>query len=71
MDILLQEFKQAGIMPNGFYDMAFNEESRRMIWAGQSPDGRKWDESMPEGEPAKPWNWVQRHAGAAGGRGVQ
>lgn len=56
VEILLTEFKQAGVMPNGFYDVAFNEESRRMIWAGQSPDGRKWDENMPEGQPALPWN---------------
>ena len=56
VDILLTEYKQAGVMPNGFYDMAFNEETRRMIWAGQSPDGRKWDELMPEGQPAMPWN---------------
>ena len=27
-----------------------------MIWAGQSPDGRKWDENMPDGQPAMPWN---------------
>jgi cell fate (sporulation/competence/biofilm development) regulator YlbF (YheA/YmcA/DUF963 family) len=56
VDILLTEFKQAGVMPNGFYDVAFNEETRRMLWAGQSPDGRKWDENMPEGQPALPWN---------------
>jgi hypothetical protein len=56
VDILLTEYKQAGVMPNGFYDMAYNEETRRMIWAGQSPDGRRWDENMPEGEPARPWN---------------
>ena len=55
-DILLTEYKQAGVMPNGFYDMAYNEETRRMIWAGQSPDGRKWDENMPDGQPAMPWN---------------
>ena len=53
---LLEEFKQAGVMPNGFYDIAVNQEVRRMIWAGQSPDGRKWDEMMPEGEPARPWD---------------
>lgn len=56
VDLLLAEFKQAGVMPNGWYDIAFNQEKRRMIWAGQSPDGRKWDENMPEGEPAMPWN---------------
>lgn len=56
VDILLTEYKQAGVLPNGFYDMAFNEEMRRMIWAGQSPDGRKWDENMPEGQEARPWN---------------
>lgn len=56
VDILLTEFKQAGVMPNGFYDVAFNEETRRMLWAGQSPDGRKWDENMPEGQLALPWN---------------
>lgn len=56
VDILLQEYKQAGVMPNGFYDMAFNEETRRMIWAGQSPDGRRWDENMPEGQQALPWD---------------
>lgn len=56
VDILLTEYKQAGVMPNGFYDMAYNEETRRMIWAGQSPDGRKWDERMPEGQPARPWD---------------
>lgn len=56
VDILLEEWKQAGVMPNGFYDVAFNQETRRMIWAGQSPDGRKWDENMPEGEEARPWN---------------
>ena len=27
-----------------------------MLWAGQSPDGRKWDENFPEGQPARPWN---------------
>ena len=53
---LVKEYKQAGVLPNGFYDMAFNEETRRMIWAGQSPDGRKWDRNMPEGELAMPWN---------------
>lgn len=56
VDILLTEFKQSGVMPNGFYDVAFNEETRRMLWAGQSPDGKKWDENMPEGQPALPWN---------------
>jgi len=56
VDVLLQEFKQAGVMPNGWYDIAFNQEKRRMIWAGQSPDGRKWDENMPEGQPALPWD---------------
>jgi hypothetical protein len=56
VEVLLKEFKQAGVMPNGWYDIAFNQEKRRMIWAGQSPDGRKWDENMPEGEPARPWN---------------
>jgi hypothetical protein len=56
VDVLLAEFKQAGVMPNGWYDIAFNQEKRRMIWAGQSPDGRKWDENMPEGAPAMPWN---------------
>lgn len=56
VDLLVQEFKQAGVMPNGWYDIAYNEEQRRMIWAGQSPDGRKWDENMPEGEEARPWN---------------
>ena len=56
VDILLQEYKQAGVMPNGFYDMAFNEETRRMIWAGQSPDGRRWDQNMPEGQEALPWD---------------
>lgn len=56
VDVLLAEFKQAGVLPNGWYDIAFNQEKRRMIWAGQSPDGRKWDENLPEGEPARPWN---------------
>jgi hypothetical protein len=56
VDVLLQEFKQAGVMPNGCYDIAFNQEKRRNIWAGQSPDGRKWDENMPEGDHARPWN---------------
>lgn len=56
VDKLLTEFKQAGVLPNGFYDVAYDEETRRMIWAGQSPDGRKWDENMPEGQPALPWN---------------
>jgi hypothetical protein len=56
VDILFTEYKQAGVMPNGFYDMAFNEETRRMLWAGQSPDGRRWDENMPEGQPALPWD---------------
>lgn len=56
VDVLLAEFKQAGVLPNGWYDIAFNQEKRRMIWAGQSPDGRKWDENMPEGQPATPWN---------------
>jgi len=56
VDLLLTEFKQAGVLPNGFYDVAFNEETRRMLWAGQSPDGKKWDENMPEGQPALPWN---------------
>src|SRR5262252_847461 len=56
VDVLLEEYKQAGVMPNGFYDVAFNQETRRMIWSGQSPDGRKWDENMPEGEDARPWD---------------
>lgn len=56
VDLLIEEFKQAGTLPNGLYDTAYNEETRRMIWAGQSPDGRKWDELQPEGKPALPWN---------------
>ena len=56
VDVLQEEFKQAGVLPNGWYDLAFNQEKRRMLWAGQSPDGRKWDENFPEGQPARPWN---------------
>lgn len=56
VELLLEEYKQAGVLPNGFYDVAYNQETRRMIWGGQSPDGRKWDENMPEGELARPWN---------------
>jgi hypothetical protein len=54
--VLLQEYKQAGVLPNGWYDIAVNQETRRMIWAGQAPDGRKWDENMPEGQVVRPWN---------------
>lgn len=56
VDILIKEFKQAGVMPNGYYDITFNEETRRSIWAGQSADGRKWDRNLPEGEEARPWD---------------
>lgn len=56
VDVLMEEFKLAGVLPNGGYDLGYNEETRRMIWAGQSPDGRRWDENMPEGQPALPWN---------------
>jgi hypothetical protein len=33
-----------------------NQDVRRMVWPGQSPDGRRWDANMPEGEVALPWN---------------
>jgi hypothetical protein len=56
VDLLLEEFKAAGALPNGRYDSVFNEEARRMIWPGQSADGRKWDENQPEGKRAMPWN---------------
>lgn len=56
VDLLLAEFQQAGVTPAGGYDTAFHEDTRRMVWPGQSPDGRKWDENMEKGEPARPWN---------------
>jgi hypothetical protein len=56
VDELVEEFKQAGVWCNGLGDLSFNQEKRRMLWAGQSADGRKWDENQDEGEPARPWN---------------
>ena len=36
---------------------ANNTEATRFCrWAGQSPDGRKWDALMPQGRPAFPWD---------------
>lgn len=56
VDVLLTEYKQAGVLPNGWYDIAANQEARRMIWAGQSPDGRRWAENLPEGQKVRPWD---------------
>jgi len=56
MKALLQEYHQAGATTDGIGGQEVNQEMRRMVWPGQSPDGRRWDANMPEGEQALPWN---------------
>jgi len=53
---ILKEYQQASPLGEGLFDANYCENVRRNLWPGQSPDGRKWDEWMPDGEPAEPWN---------------
>lgn len=54
--LLHQEYQQASPLGEGLFDANFCESQRRNIWPGLSPDGRKWDEWSPDGEPAMPYN---------------
>jgi hypothetical protein len=54
--LLLEEYQQASPLGEGLFDANFCENVRRNLWPGQSPDGRKWDEWQPDGEPAQPWD---------------
>ena len=56
VSLLLREYQAASPLGEGMFDAAFCEQSRRNLWPGQSPDGRKWDEWSPDGEPALPYN---------------
>ena len=56
VDLLLEEYKQASPLGEGLFDANFCENIRRNLWPGQSPDGRKWDQWQPDGEPAQPWD---------------
>lgn len=52
---LLDEFTRAGAYGIGPGRNELNEQRRLMVWDGQSDDGKKWDENMPDGELARPW----------------
>lgn len=54
--VLNQEFQQAAPLGEGLFDAHFCEQTRRNLWPGQSPDGRKWDDWQPDGDPAMPYN---------------
>lgn len=54
--LLLQEYVQATPLGEGLFDANFCEAARRNVWPGQSPDGRKWDEWSPDGEPVMPYD---------------
>jgi hypothetical protein len=56
VDLVLQEYQQASPLGEGLFDANYCENVRRNLWPGQSPDGRRWDEWSPDGEPAQPWN---------------
>lgn len=56
VDLVLQEYQQASPLGEGLFDANYCENIRRNLWPGQAPDGRKWDEYSPDGEPATPWN---------------
>ena len=56
VSLLLQEYQQAAPLGEGLFDANFCEQARRNLWPGQSADGRKWDEVMPDGDPAMPYN---------------
>ena len=53
---LVKEFRRS--MDEGFTLERTNaaDESRYMRWTGQSDDGKKHDENLPEGKPAFPWD---------------
>jgi hypothetical protein len=54
--LLLQEYQQASPLAEGLFDANFCEQTRRNLWPGQSPDGRKWDDWSPDSEPVLPYN---------------
>lgn len=56
VDLLQEEYRRAGILASGAYECADNQQTRRMIWPGQSADGRKWDQNQPDGQAVRPWN---------------
>jgi hypothetical protein len=41
---------------NGWHRIEDAEDARFCVWPGQSPDGRKWDENSPDGNPVRPFN---------------
>jgi hypothetical protein len=53
---LVKEFRRS--MDEGFTLERTNaaDETRYMRWTGQSDDGKKHDENLPEGKPAFPWD---------------
>jgi len=52
---LMDEFTRAGAYGIGPGRNELNEQRRLMLWDGQSDDGKKWDENMPSGKLARPW----------------
>jgi len=56
VSLLQQEFQQASPLGDGLFDANFCENTRRNIWPGQSPDGRKWDEWAANDTPVMPYD---------------
>lgn len=53
---LIELYERCSPVVHGWDRLTENERVRYNIWEGQSADGKKWDENMPDGQSAFPWN---------------
>lgn len=53
---LLQEFRSCGLGSDYWNKQVNADDTRLARWDGQSDDGKKWDNNLPDGQPAFPWN---------------
>lgn len=53
---LITEYERCTPVHNNWNRLQTNEEIRFCRWAAQSPDGKKWDANMLEGQHAFPWD---------------
>lgn len=53
---LQEQFGQCSPISRGWHRIEDNDDVRYNFWDGQSPDGKKWDANLPEGQQAFPFD---------------
>ena len=53
---LEKDFATAGLRQTNLWRLGEADDLRYTRWAGQSPDGRRWDANQPDGKPVLPYD---------------